>query len=438
MDEQTVERRTMRAVSWRLLPFLFILYVFSYLDRSNVSIAALQMNDELRFSPAVFGLGAGIFFLGYALFEIPSNIVLVHVGARRWIARIMITWGFLASAMMWVHTPVQFYILRFLLGVAEAGFFPGVIYYLTQWFPQDYRARATARFSVAIPISQVVGGALGGPLLGLSGTANLSGWQWVFLLEGLPSLILGIVVLFYLTDRPQVAEWLTPTEREWLVNRIEQDKSKISSRQVNRPLADLSSPFVWLLALPYFAYYTVAFAYTSWAPLLVRSALGTRDATTGLISAGIALVSAAAYLLSAMQSDRNHDRCGYAGVGLAMSVAGCIGAAIAPTPLLKVMALALIPIGGGMFLPSFWCLPSLKFNGASAATVIALISAVGSSGGFFGPNIIGYARRATGGDTGAFLVLAGIGLVGCFVCIGLRRSGAFKREPVATVMAQHS
>ena len=206
----------MRLVSRRLLPFLFILYIFAFLDRSNVSLAALQMNDELKFGPAVFGFGAGIYYLGYALLEVPSNLILARVAARLWIARIMITWGILASAMIWVRTPLEFYTVRLLLGMAEAGFFPGIIYYLTQWFPTAYRARATARFALAVPLSQVIGGALGGALLSLGGVGQLSGWQWLFLLEGLPSVFLGVGVLFYLTDRPEDAPealWGQPKRR---------------------------------------------------------------------------------------------------------------------------------------------------------------------------------------------------------------------------------
>src|SRR5271154_3270397 len=193
----------MKRVSLRLLPFLFILYIFSYLDRVNVSIAALQMNAELKFSSATFGLGAGIFFIGYALFEVPSNLILARVGARQWFARIAITWGVLACAMMWVRTPSQFYVVRFLLGVAEAGFFPGVVYYLSQWFPSAYRARAISAIVIGIPLSGVLGGPLGGALLGLRGVGHLSGWQWLFLIEGLPPVLLGIAVLLYLTERPE-------------------------------------------------------------------------------------------------------------------------------------------------------------------------------------------------------------------------------------------
>jgi ACS family tartrate transporter-like MFS transporter len=432
MNVGDIERRTMRLVSRRLLPFLFILYIFAFLDRSNISIAALQMNDELKFGPAVFGLGAGIFYLGYSFLEVPSNLILARVGARLWIARIMITWGILASAMIWVRTPLEFYSARLLLGMAEAGFFPGIIYYLTQWFPMAYRARATARFALAVPLSQAIGGALGGALLSLGGVGQLSGWQWLFLIEGLPAVFLGVGVLFYLTDRPEDARWLDGRERGWLAKRIEEDRHQSPTTLTVTPLQAIGSPLTWALAFPNFAFYTVGAAYFVWAPLLIRGALGTRDVTTGLVYAGIAVLSAAAYLIAAARSDQSAERCGYAAFGLALSSLGCVGAAIAPTSGLRVAALALIPIGSAVFQPAFWCLPAMLFSGTAAAASIALISAVGATGGFFGPGLLGFVKRATGGDNGAFLMLAGIGTVGCLVCIGLRQTARFTRRSASS------
>jgi ACS family tartrate transporter-like MFS transporter len=314
------------------------------------------MNDELKFGPAVFGLGAGIFYLGYSLLEVPSNLILARVGARLWIARIMITWGILASAMIWVRTPLEFYSARLLLGMAEAGFFPGIIYYLTQWFPMAYRARATARFALAVPLSQAIGGALGGALLSLGGVGQLSGWQWLFLLEGLPSVFLGVGVLFYLTDRPEDARWLDVGERGWLTKRLEEERHQSPTALPVSPVQAIGRPVTWALALPNFTFYMVTASYYSWAPLLIRGALGTRDVTTGFVSAGIAALVAAAYLIAAARSDRSTERCGYAAVGLALMSLGCVGFAIAPTSWLRVAALALIPIGGAVFQPAFWCL----------------------------------------------------------------------------------
>jgi ACS family tartrate transporter-like MFS transporter len=223
-EHEMIGAAVIRRVTRRLIPFLFVLYIGSWLDRVNVGFAALQMNSDLKFSAAAFGLGSGVFFLGYCLFEVPSNFILHRVGARLWIARIMVSWGLIASAMMFVRTPLIFYVLRCFLGVAEAGFFPGVIYYLSQWYPYADRARAIAGFMMAIPVAGLVGGPLSGALLGLNGLCGLAGWQWLFLLEGLPSVLLGFVVLRYLTDRPEDAHWLPVPERTWLVARLEAER----------------------------------------------------------------------------------------------------------------------------------------------------------------------------------------------------------------------
>ena len=234
-------RATLRAVSRRLIPFLFLLYVVSFLDRVNVGFAALEMNSDLGLSPAVYGFGAGIFFFGYALLEVPSNLILAHVGARRWIARIMITWGIIAAGMMFVRGPVSFYVLRFMLGIAEAGFFPGIIFYLSEWFPADARARAVARFMTAIPVSAVIGGPISGALLGLSGRLGLAGWQWLFLLEGLPAVLLGVAVLRYLPDRPDDAAWLAPEQRRWLIERLGNERDACIERHGLTVIRALSS-----------------------------------------------------------------------------------------------------------------------------------------------------------------------------------------------------
>ena len=230
VQQSVLERSTLAKVTRRLIPFLMLLYVVAWLDRVNVGFAALQMNEDLDFSPAVYGLGAGLFFIGYALFEVPSNLVLARVGARRWIARIMVSWGVLSASMMFVHDVATFYVLRFLLGVAEAGFFPGIIYYLSTWYPAPQRARAVSWFMVAIPLTIVIGGPLAGYLLDMDGIGCLRGWQWLFLIEGLPAVILGVVVFFYLTDRPDQAHWLEPQERAWLSNAIAAEQTHARER----------------------------------------------------------------------------------------------------------------------------------------------------------------------------------------------------------------
>jgi MFS transporter, ACS family, tartrate transporter len=425
VTDQELERVTMRRISLRLLPLLFLLYVFNYLDRANVGIAALQMNNELKFSSAAFGLGAGIFFIGYALFEVPSNLILARVGARRWLARIAISWGILACAMMCVRSPTQFYAARFALGVAEAGFFPGVIYYLSQWFPVTYRARAISGFVIAIPLSQVLGGPLGGALLGLSGTGRLSGWQWLFFIEGLPSVCLGIALLGYLTERPEDARWLPIAQRAWLLHRLKREGDQTVVAHIS-PLRALGSPLVWALTVPYFAYYTLGVGYVLWAPTLVRDALGTSYAATGLVTGSIALLAALVYPIAAIASDRWDERCGFAALGLAIGCAGCVGAALFPYSLLRFASIVGMAMCSPVFLASFWCLPTKFLKGTSAAAGIALISAIGSSGGFFGPSIIGFVKQRTGSDAGAFLALAGLALIGGLVCAGLRQIAVFK------------
>jgi MFS transporter, ACS family, tartrate transporter len=428
VTEQDVERATMRRVSLRLLPFLFLLYIFCWLDRSNISIAALQMNSELKFSSAAFGFGAGVFFLSYSLFEVPSNLILARVGARRWLARIAITWGLLACSMMWVRTPLQFYAVRFLLGMAEAGFFPGVIYYLSLWFPATYRARAISGIIIGIPLSQVLGAPLGGALLGLTGVGHLSGWQWLFLVEGLPPVLLGLAALACLTDRPEDARWLSTEQREWISSRMQLEREQTVAAH-DSPLRGLGHPLLWVLILPYFALCTIGYGATFWTPLLVRDALGTSDSATAVIVGAIYLLAAFVYPLAGMLSDRVGDRCGMTALGLAFYCVGGIGVALLPHTILRVVALAVLQVGNPIFMTSFWCVPTKLLKGSSAAAGIALISSIGTSGGFFGPSIIGYLKQTTGSDSGAFLGLASLALLGAFVCIGLRQATAFRPRP---------
>jgi ACS family tartrate transporter-like MFS transporter len=420
----------MRRVSLRLLPLLCLGYIFAYLDRSNVGLAALQMNRELGFSPAAFGFGAGIFFVGYAAFEVPSNLILLRVGTRLWMARIAITWGSLACLMAFVRSSTQFYLVRFALGVAEAGFFPAVIYYINQWFPAPYRARAIALVLIGNPISQVLGGVLGGALLGLSGVGPLSGWQWLFLIEGLPPILLGFIVLGYLTQHPREARWLSAEQRNWLVQHLDQDEQRVrhSPASPQSPLRVLTNPLVWVLTFPYFALFSVTNGYVSWAPTIARDALGTSDRMTGIIVACLSLVAATVYPIAGRLSDRRGERFLWAALGLLLQCAGCIGLALLPGSPLRVLALALIPIGLPVFMAPFWCLPAMFLKGPSSATGIALISTIGTTGGFFGPSIVGVLKQMTGGDAGAFIGLAALALAGALVCWGLRKATAFRQD----------
>lgn len=421
---------TVRRVSLRLLPLLFALYLFAYLDRTNVGMAALQMDGDLGFSPAVIGIGGGIFFFGYSLFEIPSNLVLARVGARPWIARIAVTWGLITCATVLVHTARQFYAARFLLGAAEAGLFPGVVYYLARWYPERHRSRALSAFTIAIPLAQVIGGPLGGVLLSMRGVAGLSGWQWLFLLEGLPPMILGLAALLWLTERPEDAHWLEPGARRELVRRIAREPRP--AREVTTPWQALVNPLAWVLALCFFAYLTCSLSFVLWAPTIVRETLGTTDALTGLVTGGVALLGAAVMPATALLADRWGERCYVAALGLSCQALGSLGLVVlsAHSPL-KLVALACFPLATAFFLPSFWTLPSRFLKGTAAAAGIALVNAVGSTGGFFGPSLVGVFRTLTGGDRGAFVALAVLALVGAVTCVLLRRLPVFRPVPEA-------
>jgi ACS family tartrate transporter-like MFS transporter len=430
-DDTDLGRTTMRRVSLRLLPFLFVLYICNFLDRTNVAIAALQMNRDLHFSATAYGFGAGIFSLGYALFEIPSTLVLARVGARYWIARIMITWGLLAAAMMFVRTPIHFYALRFLLGVAEAGFVPGILYYLSGWFPAAQRARALSRFLMAIPISAAIGNPLSAWLLGLDGLRGLAGWQWLFLLEGIPSVLLGFAVLALLSDHPAGSRWLSVEQRDWLTARLRRDGDESPARDGVPPLRALILPTIWLVSLPYFLVITTQYGYIFWAPTMIRDALQASNTTTGLITGGIACVAAGAMLAVGASSDRTGERFFHAGACAVLAALGCVSAALLPHPLARVAGLALVPVGVYGFYVPFWCLPTTLLRGTAAAAGIALVGSLGHVGGFVGPYVVGLLTDTTGGTSGAFLGLGCLSLGAAALCLVLRRQAEvrFQRPP---------
>jgi MFS transporter, ACS family, tartrate transporter len=426
-DDAALERATLGKVTRRLIPFLFVLYIFNYLDRTNLGIAALEMNRDLRLSAAVYGLGAGMFYLGYILFEVPSNLLLARVGARWWIARIMVTWGILASAMMFVRSPLTFYGLRFLLGVAEAGFFPGIIYYLSHWFPAEQRARAISRFMIAVPLSMVIGGPLGGALLGMDGHLGLRGWQWLFLIEGIPSILLGFGVLAYMTERPEDAAWLEPAERDWLSARVRMGQQPSDAIRHLSPLKALAHGAVWRIALLYVLGVIGGLAYIFWAPAMIRDLLHLSDMGTGVVFGGIALVSAAAMLAVGHHSDATGERWMHVAGSALLVAIGCTGAALLRHPYLVVASLALVQIGAMTFLPPFWSIPSTVLTGSTAAATIAFINSIGNIGGFAGPNLLGMVKAATGGFSGALLVLAALSLGSATIAVLMRRSPAWQR-----------
>jgi ACS family tartrate transporter-like MFS transporter len=419
-DETELAQATMRRVSVRLLPFLTVLYLFNTVDRTNLAIAALHMNRDLGFSATAYGFGAGIFFVGYGLFEIPSNLILARVGARRWIARIAITWGLISSAMMFVRTPAQFYVLRVLLGIAEAGMMPGVIYYLTLWFPTRERGVATARFMLATALAGFVGNTLGAWIMGFEGRLGLHGWQWLFLLEGIPSLALGIVALGLLADRPENARWLSDQQRQRLIDRMRRDALESAAPHSTGALRVLAHPVVWLLAVTDLLTSVPMWAYTFWAPNFVRDELHTSTLATGTIVGTIALVASGAMLWSGSHSDRTRERCLHASAGAALMAAGCAGAALLPNPFARVGAFAFIEIGVRIFVPPFLCLTPMLLRGAAAAAGIALVNTVFSVGGVVGPFFVGRFKDAHGSTNGAFLPMAGLSLGAAVLCVVLR------------------
>jgi ACS family tartrate transporter-like MFS transporter len=403
------EQRTalIRRVAWRLLPFLFLLYVVAYLDRTNVSFAALQMRESLKFSDAVYGFGAGVFFLGYVLFEVPSNLIMERVGARRWIARIMLTWGVISACMMFVRTPLSFYALRFLLGVAEAGFFPGIILYLTYWFPNSVRARAVAGFMMAGPISFVIGAPLSGMLLDLHGWKGLEGWQWLFLIEGIPAVILGLVVLRYLEDRPAKAKWLSEEERVALDAWIAHER--VTAGAVHHSFGDAAvNPRVWLLGTLYLALNISSYGMSLWLPQVIKStgdALSNRQ--IGLVVAIPYLVAAVAMGLSGRKSDRTGERALYVAGGAFVAAVALAFAAYAPVPVATVLGFFVAIVALNTMLGPFWAIPTRFLAGTAAAGGIALINSIGNTGGFIGPWAIGLLKTHTGDFRAGALVLAG-------------------------------
>jgi MFS transporter, ACS family, tartrate transporter len=416
-----------RAARRHLLPLLALVYIIAWLDRVNVGFAALQMNRDLGFSSIVYGFGAGLFFLSYAALEIPSNLILARVGARRWIARIMISWGLITIGMLFVSGPVSFYALRFLLGAAEAGCFPGIIYYLGTWFPRSERGRVLALFAAAIPIASVAGGPIAGLLLSLNGELGLAGWQWLFLIEGLPAVLLGIVVLKRLPDSPAQATWLNAPERQSLLHALAQDRSQVIET-VGHPLREvLSNPLIWRLAVAQALGNTGSFGLQFWMPTILKGLSTRSDLLVGFISGVPYIPAVAAMLLIGRHSDRVGERCLHSVVPCWVAAAGFLAAAGIHSPILAILALAVAASGIYGRHGPFWTLPTMILSTRAAAAGIAFINTVGALGGFIGPYAVGLIKSSTGGYTWAFLFLSAA-MGGCgLLILPLRRSSAVSR-----------
>src|ERR1700739_1319940 len=382
---------------WRLLPFLFLLYVVAYLDRINVGFAALQMKDQLRFSDSVYGFGAGIFFAGYFLFQVPSNMILEKTGARRWIATLMVFWGVISSAMFLVHSASSFYLLRFLLGAAEAGFFPGAIYYLRGWFPPAARAGVVALFIAAGPVSGIVGGPISGALLDWDRLGGLAGWQWMFLVEGIPAMVLGMTAWFYLADGPEDARWLSAAEKNLLLQNVNATNDRANVEPHHEAPAWFASSKLWRFAAVYFGLNTCTYGVSLWLPSVLKNLSGLPNLLLGIVSAAPYIVAASVMVLVGMHSDRTAERrwhialSSFAG-GVALLVAG-YSSGLA----LSVAAFGIALASSSSMVGPFWAMASATLAESSAARGIALINAIGNLGSGFGPYWIGYLRDLTHG-----------------------------------------
>jgi ACS family tartrate transporter-like MFS transporter len=404
---QPVHARAIRSVRRRLVPFLALLYFIAYLDRVNVGFAALQMNAALGFSGSVYGFGAGIFFLGYFLFEVPSNLVLARVGARVWIARIAIVWGIISVATMFVVGERSFYTVRFLLGAAEAGFFPGIVLYFTYWFPAAERARAVAQFSMASMAAGVVGAPLSGLLLSLRGVRGLDGWQWLFLVEGVPAVVLGFVALAYLTDRPEHARWLADDEKAWLIDTLRREREQAHGKDAHTIRGALLDPAVWRLALILFLIVTSGYGFSFFLPQIVKSLSGGSDLAVGLLTAVPFFVAAIGMVTVAAHSDSTGERRLHVAACAGVAAIGLGFASRAFSPTTAFLGLSVAAVGLYSFTPPFWSLPTAFLRGDGAAAGIGLINAVGNLGGFIGPYLMGWAKDMSGGFALGLAMLAG-------------------------------
>jgi D-galactonate transporter len=434
-----VEIRTIAKVSKRLVPFLIVCYFVAYLDRVNVGFAALTMNQDLGLSQTAFGFGAGIFFIAYFIFEVPSNLLLERFGARKWIARIMLSWGILSGTMAFIPAIARvivlsnentFYLVRVLLGVAEAGFFPGIIFYLTLWFPAEYRARIVGYFMAAIPLSTVIGAPISGALLYLHGGFGLAGWQWLFIIEAVPAIILAGVVFFYLTDRPADAAWLAIDERSWLAERLTLEQRQRQAVRDYSVAEALVNPRVIGLSLVYFGAVATNYGLSFFLPQIVKT-FGLNTFLTTLVSATPYAVGVVGMVWWGRRSDRVAERRFHTAFPLFVAAAGIAVSTALDDPTLKMIALCVAGFGIFACLPIFWTLPTAFLSGAAAACGIAVINSIGNLAGFAGPFAMGWIKDHTGSYAGGLLLLAALGLIAMGIVLVLGRDEASGRATVA-------
>jgi MFS transporter, ACS family, tartrate transporter len=414
---ESLEARTIRKVSARLIPFLIVCYFIAYLDRVNVGFAALTMNKSLGLTATMFGFGAGIFFITYFIFEVPSNLFLDRFGARKWIARIMVSWGILSGLMAFIPDIVRitglsnetsFYTVRALLGCAEAGFFPGIIFYLTLWYPSVYRGRIIGSFMAAIPLSSAIGAPISGMILGMNGVAGLEGWQWLFIIEAAPAIVLGFVTYFYLTDRPADAHWLQPDERAWLANRLEGERRQREAAQTLSVGQAILNPRVLGLALVYFGMVACNYGVGFWLPQIIKQ-FGLTNAMTGWVT--------------------KIERKAHCAIALVIAAAGISASTLTSNPTLTMIAFTIGACGVFGALPVFWTLPTAVLSGSAAAAGIAVINSIGNLSGFAGPYAMGYIKDATGSFTGGLLLIASFAIIAMGIVLALGHDHALEQAP---------
>ena len=404
----------------RLIPFLFLLYIVAYLDRINVGFAKLQMSSQLHFSEKVYGLAAGMFFAGYFFFQVPSNLILSKLGARRWISLLMIVWGAISASMMLVTTPRSFYTLRFLLGLAEAGFFPGMIFYLRSWFPAAARARTVALFMTAGPLAGVIGGPISGALLHLHRNGGLAGWQWLFLLEGVPAIVLGAVVYFRLADGPKDATWLSSEERSWL------EKTLASEQTIPRAAGGSSlwtvfvDPRILLLAMVYFCVATSSYGLSLWLPSVLSSLSSRSTFAIGLLSSIPYLAAAVGMVVVGHHSDRTGERRWHVAACALLAAVSLALAASSSSTIAVVGALSIAFLGINAMLGPFWAMPGTLLTGVTASLGIAFINSIGNLGGFAGPYVLGLTRTSSGNFKSGLFLLAGVMALSTIVVLLVR------------------
>lgn len=423
-----LELRTMAKVSRRLLPYAVIGYFIAYLDRVNLSFAALEMNKDLGFSATVYGAGAGMFFISYFLLETPSNLIMVRMGARRWLARIMFTWGLLSGAMAFVSGETSFYIIRFLFGAAEAGFFPGIMFFLTLYFPAKYRGHMVGIFMAAAPVSAVIGAPLSTLILGINGVLGFKGWQLVFLTEALPALILAAVTLWYLQDDPKDAHWLEPDERDWLVRRQAAERAQREAKHDLSVLQVLANPRVLTLGVAGFGIAYSIYGIVYFLPQIVKQ-FGLTNMQTGLVSAVPFAVGAIGMIWYGRRSDRLLERRSHTSIALMITALGLVITALTPNPYVRLAALSLASFGAFAVLPVFWSMPTAFLSGAAAAAGVAYINSIANIAGFVGPFVMGFIKDATGSFDGGLLVIGGVCIISSIATLCVHHDTELERHP---------